>query len=207
MSSFSSQWLANVIALRHYSSVIWDFIRGHTCVCSCDKWKDKENMKKHEILCGCAGVCCDCGCDCFIKWLSTEYWAWGSVLKMGCRDLNALMINANNSFFPRHYAILRYALAAEMESYAFACCFLHFYHHILYMAQQHRTVCLLRRTIPSRTAVVCKMTALQNGWKMLLMFPFCLTFSFFRVAFQLPIFIYNTSRRSVSPSALFDEIH
>lgn len=100
MSSFSSQWLANVIALRHYSSVIWDFIRGHTCVCSCDKWKDRENMKKREISCGCAGVCCGCGCDCFIKWLSTEYWARGSVLKMGCRDLNALMSNANNSFFP-----------------------------------------------------------------------------------------------------------
>lgn len=192
MSGFSSQWLVNVIALHPYSSVIWDFIRRRTCVCSCDKRKDCDNMKKDEIACGCRMcVCYAWDCVCFIEWLSIEYWALSSVSKMGCRDLNALLTNV---IFPfcRHYALLHYTLAVEMETHI----------HLLAASYisittfEHATItphCLLAATHHSfpHWHIVCKMTALQNGWKMLLMFHLCLTFSFFRVAFHLNSRLYS----------------
>lgn len=80
------------------------------------------------------------------------------------------------------------------DSYTSACCFLHVYHHIMNMPQSHCTVCLLRHTIPSSLYTQCKIVALQNGWKMLLMFHLCLTFPFFRLDFQL-IFVCNDTQR------------
>lgn len=174
MSGFSSQWLVNVIASHPDSTVIWDFIRRRTCVCSCDKREDRENMKKDEIVCVCVCVTPE------TVFVLSNGWALNIE---NCRDLNALLRNVIFLFSPRHYALLHYTLAVEMEthihllaaSYIFITTFVQCYDYTALF-------CLLRHTIPFHRDI--KWRLCRMGEKMLLMFHLCLTFSFFRVAFQ-----------------------
>ena len=142
MSGFSSQWWADVIALHPYSSVIWDFIRGRTCVCVHVMNARTVRIWRRMKLCvyvggGGGGGVCVCarytrGRVCFIEWLSIESWALSSVLKMGRRDLNAHLRNVIFLLLTL-CSLPLYVRCWNGDSYAFACCFSHFYHHILYM--------------------------------------------------------------------------
>lgn len=120
-----------------------------------------------------------------------EHWILNTVswFKNGFRDLNALVRNVlflfANIMSPFTICWLLYQRLIHICLLLFT----FFYHHIshLHMLQLHCTVCLPQHTIPKHTDKVCTMTALQNGWKVQLMFHLCLTFSFFRVASELYI--------------------
>lgn len=90
---FSSQWLVNVITLRPYSTVIWDFIRRYMRVFTWwmqRRWEYEEGWK---CLCACLL------CLRLIEWLSIKYWVLSSVWKMGRSDLNALLRNVISQYF------------------------------------------------------------------------------------------------------------
>lgn len=111
-------------------------------------------------------VCVTVETVCFIKWLSTDY-----SFENGMQSHKHIML------------IIFFAdIILSCLLKWFACCFLHFYRYIC--TWYRNTALSACCDIPSRTDIVFKMASLQNGWKMILMFPLCLTVAFFQGTFS-----------------------
>ena len=205
MSGFSSQWWTDVIALHPYSSVIWDFIRGRTCVCSCDERKDSENMKKDETVCVCMCVCVRAlRLRLCLFYRMVEHWILSSeqCFENGMQRLKCTSEKCNIPFAD----IMLSSTIRSMVKWRIICICLPLL-TFLSPLFVHATItlhCLLAAThhFPSRTDTVCKMTALQNGWKMILMFHLCLTLFFFQGILYCPcsyIVLCTLDEMNVSP--------
>lgn len=174
MRGFSSQWLLNIIAWHHYTTVISDFIRRE-CVCAIRTQARKIwNNKKSGML---------RVYDACLPYRISARWILSIVLKMGNN-------RKRRNRVLREGILLGTVCAGHVHATLAAPTATHI--HLLpasyiFLTAWHCTVCLLQQSILSCTDMLWETMPLQDGWKMNLMFHLCLTSSFSRAAFVLQV--------------------
>ena len=127
MSSFSSQWLVNVIALRLYPGVIWDFIRRRNECVHVINLGTGRKLRKMRCVCACVCVCvwlcvcvrvrvCACMVLCVCDWES----GWVCFIQSlnGCAwhiEHGAMFEKKINS--ETHNTLVRYAILFPLPTW------------------------------------------------------------------------------------------
>lgn len=134
MRGFSSQWLLNIIASQHYTSVFSDFIRREfVCVIRVQTRKIWNNMKSGMLRVY----------DACLFYRISAHWILSIVLKMGHNGKRHNRGEGVNTVSNRLcWPCALYVGCSDGNSYTFAYCFLHFPHYIILH-------CLLAATLHS----------------------------------------------------------